>query len=76
MQSASCRLRPVATIKDSQDLATRAQLTSQQLGFLARAGALASLIGHRHQAHWEVAGITPPLPIQHSPIAQKKATIH
>ena len=66
----------VAAIKDSQDLATRAQLSTQQLGFLARAGALANLIGHRHQAHWEVAGITPPLPIQHSPIAQKKATTH
>ena len=66
----------VAAIKDSQDLATRAQLSNQQLGFLARAGALANLIGHRHQAHWEVAGITPPLPIQHSPITQKTATTH
>ena len=61
-------------IKNSQDLATRAQLDSRQLGVLARAGALAGLVGHRHQAHWDVAGISTPLPIQHSPTTQKQST--
>jgi error-prone DNA polymerase len=60
-------------IKDSQDLATRAQLGTQQLSFLARAGALANLTGHRHQAHWEVAAISKPLPIQHSPATKQSS---
>ena len=60
-------------ITDSQDLATRAQLDAQQLSFLARAGALAGLAGHRHQAHWEVAAITAPLPIQHTPTSKQNS---
>ena len=61
-------------ITDSQDLATRAQLDLQQLSFLARAGALSNLVGHRHQAHWEVAAITAPLPIQHTPPSKQNST--
>ncbi len=45
---------------DAQDLAHRTGLTRQELEFLARAGALARLSGHRYQAHWDVAGIEQP----------------
>lgn len=46
-----------------EQLARRAQLDRRDLGCLARAGALASVAGHRHAARWVVAGIEerPPL---------------
>ena len=40
-----------------EDLARRAQLDAGQLALLARADALASVAGHRHQAAWAVAGV-------------------
>jgi len=49
---------------DAQDLARRTGLTRQELEFLARAGALAQLSGHRYQAHWDVAGIEQPTELQ------------
>ncbi len=49
---------------DSEDLCRRARLNRQSLGFLARAGALETLSGHRYQAHWDVAAIDQPLPLQ------------
>ena len=45
---------------DIDDLARRADLNDQALTFLARAGALATLCGHRHQAHWDAAGVETP----------------
>jgi len=45
------------------DLATRAALNRRDLEALAAAGALEGLGGHRHRAHWEVAGIEAPLPL-------------
>ena len=45
---------------DIDDLARRAELNDQALTFLARAGALATLCGHRHQAHWDAAGVEVP----------------
>ncbi len=50
---------------DAQDLARRTGLTRQELEFLARAGALAQLSGHRYQAHWDVAGIEQPTELEH-----------
>lgn len=47
----------------AEDLAGRAALNDQSMRFLARAGALSELSGHRHQAHWDVAGIIEPLPL-------------
>ncbi|MEM7099812.1 MAG: error-prone DNA polymerase [Pseudomonadota bacterium] len=47
----------------SEDLATRAVVSDQSMRFLARAGALKNLSGHRHQAHWQVAGIERPMPL-------------
>ena len=45
------------------DLAGRAKLKKHDLECLAAGGALASLVGNRHRAHWKVAGeeIFPPL---------------
>jgi len=48
---------------DAEDLANRAKLNDQTMRFLTRAGALAQLSGHRHQAHWQVAGIERPMPL-------------
>ena len=56
--------RREAPFRDLADLARRARLDRRALEVLARAGALASLAGHRHRAAWEVAGLQPagPLP--------------
>ncbi len=47
-------------IDSLETLARAADLMPAELGALARAGALTSLSGHRHQAFWEAEGITPP----------------
>jgi error-prone DNA polymerase len=47
-------------IDSLETLARAADLIPAELGALARAGALTSLSGHRHQAFWEAEGITPP----------------
>jgi error-prone DNA polymerase len=60
------RIAAARPFGDTGDLARRAGLNQQALRCLARAGALASLAGHRHQAHWEAAGIRPPLPLAQS----------
>jgi error-prone DNA polymerase len=52
------------SFRNAQELARMARLMDQQLGFLARSGALYQLAGHRHQAHWDVTGITAPLPLE------------
>ncbi|MGQ0749133.1 MAG: error-prone DNA polymerase [Betaproteobacteria bacterium] len=43
--------------EDVADLARRAELSNRDLNHLAAAGALASLSGHRHNAHWHAAGL-------------------
>jgi len=58
------RIEAAAPFRDATDLARRARLNDQNLRFLARAGALKNLLGHRYQAHWEVAGVTEPLPLE------------
>jgi len=54
-----------------EDLARRAQLNDQIMRFLARAGALSHLSGHRHQAHWQVAGVERPIPLLEKPPGEK-----
>ena len=49
---------------DTEALAQRANLNARDLRFLARAGALKTLAGNRYQAHWNVAGIQAPTPLQ------------
>jgi error-prone DNA polymerase len=46
-----------------ENLARRARLNAGDLAALARADALVGLSGHRHRAHWAVAGVEPPLPL-------------
>ena len=45
------------------ELAERAQLDSRALDVLAGAGALESLAGNRHRAHWDAAGVEKPTPL-------------
>ncbi len=59
-QEAGKRIESEQPFRDSKDLAMRAALSTTELTCLARAGALASLSGHRYQAHWDVAAIQPP----------------
>jgi error-prone DNA polymerase len=49
---------------DTRELARRAELDTRELRCLARAGALATLAGNRHAAHWEAAGIRALLPLE------------
>ncbi len=51
--------REEATITRVDDLARRAGLDRQQLRCLAGSGALKTLAGNRHQAHWEAAARRP-----------------
>jgi error-prone DNA polymerase len=45
------------------DLCTRAQLDRRAQGLLVEAGALRGLAGHRHRAHWAIAGVEASLPL-------------
>ena len=51
------------TFADLSDLARRAGLDRGQLAALAAAHALRAFSGHRHRAHWEVAGLEKPSPL-------------
>ena len=48
---------------DATDLCTRAALDMRERGLLADAGALKSLLGHRHKARWQVAGVEAQRPL-------------
>ncbi|MCB1686017.1 MAG: error-prone DNA polymerase, partial [Pseudomonadales bacterium] len=63
-EAAGRRIESARPFRDPEDLARRAALDTRELRFLARAGALAALAGHRYQAHWEVAGIKPPVALE------------
>src|SRR5690606_25435565 len=52
-----------APFADIADLCRRANLDARARELLADAGALQGLVGHRHQARWEVAAIEPQLPL-------------
>ncbi|KPC25658.1 Error-prone DNA polymerase [Pseudomonas syringae pv. cilantro] len=52
--------RPFA---DATDLTVRAELDSRAAEALADSGALRGLIGHRHRARWEVAGVEAQRPL-------------
>ncbi|KAF1687983.1 error-prone DNA polymerase [Pseudoxanthomonas broegbernensis] len=54
------RQRPFAGVAD---LCMRAALDERTSSLLAEAGALKSLAGHRHDAHWTVAGLEPQRPL-------------
>lgn len=46
-----------SAFRSVEDLVQRAQLSERALKLLAGAGALESLAGHRHKAHWSAAGV-------------------
>jgi error-prone DNA polymerase len=49
--------RSVRDFKDVADLCMRAELDNRARASLADSGALRGLVGHRHRARWEVAGV-------------------
>ncbi len=55
--------RALHRFADVQDLARRARLDRGDLDTLAGAGALASLAGHRHQAHWRTRAVEEQRPL-------------
>jgi len=55
--------RSAAPFRDVADLTARARLNTGERACLADAGALRSLSGHRHRAHWDIAGTEQPLPV-------------
>jgi len=59
--------RRQAPFTSIQELAERARLDRRELGYLAAAGALEKLSGHRHRAAWNVAGVEDPLPLMPQP---------
>jgi error-prone DNA polymerase len=65
-ETAASRLvavRALGAFDDVSSLAQRAALDRRELGCLAAAGALGSLVGHRHRAAWQVSGVEPALPV-------------
>jgi error-prone DNA polymerase len=52
-----CTARAQAAFDSAEDLAFRAHLDKRDLGALAAAGALVSLVANRHRARWQVAGV-------------------
>ena len=54
------RIEQTQPFTDIDDLTRRAKLDDQELTFLARAGALETVTGHRYQAHWDAAGVDRP----------------
>ncbi|MFA0918448.1 Error-prone DNA polymerase [Pseudomonas coronafaciens pv. garcae] len=55
--------RSKRSFTDATDLAQRAGLDSRAAEALADSGALRGLIGHRHRARWEVAGVEAQRPL-------------
>ncbi|WP_274380521.1 error-prone DNA polymerase [Cognatilysobacter segetis] len=55
--------RGQAAFTDATDLCLRASLDRRERGLLADAGALKSLLGHRHKARWAVAGVEAQRPL-------------
>ncbi len=58
------RIEAARPFRSPEDLMRRAALTNRELRFLARAGALKRLVGHRYQSHWEVAALHEPTPLE------------
>ena len=59
-QETADRIAAAQPFTDANDLRRRASLDKRDLDFLARAGALSQLSGHRYQAHWDAAGLDNP----------------
>ena len=57
------RARATRAFSDATDLTIRAGLDNRAAEALADSGALRGLIGHRHRARWEVAGVEAQRPL-------------
>jgi error-prone DNA polymerase len=55
--------RQTGGYQNTQQLVENVGLDRRELGVLASAGALEELEGHRHRAHWAVAGVEKPTPL-------------
>ena len=71
-EEAARRIESAQPFRDIDDLSARAALDDREITFLARAGALASLSGHRHQAHWDAAGVDRPAAIWRATAARRR----
>ena len=71
-EDAARRIESAQPFRDIDDLSARAALDDREITFLARAGALASLSGHRHQAHWDAAGVDRPAAIWRAVAAHRR----
>ncbi|MFA7541192.1 MAG: error-prone DNA polymerase [Lysobacterales bacterium] len=67
--------RTRAPFVDLADLCGRCAVDRQQQDILARGGALRGLAGHRHRAHWAVAGLPPQLPLFGHAGPQERAVV-
>ncbi len=65
--------RAEGPFRDVAELVTRARLERGQATRLARAGALASLAGHRYRARWATQAVEVPLPLFPLPDARDQA---
>jgi len=57
------KARALSAFVDASDLSLRGQLDERARGLLADSGALRGLLGHRHRARWEVAGVEAQRPL-------------
>ena len=71
-EDAARRIENAQPFRDIDDLSARAALEDRAITHLARAGALASLSGHRHQAHWDAAGVDRPAAIWRAAAARRR----
>ncbi len=60
------------TFVDVRDMAYRAKLNKADLDALAASGSLRTLVGHRHQARWQVTGMDEPLALETQPRIQQE----
>ena len=61
--------------RDVADLCHRAQLDEREATLLADAGALEALAGHRHAAHWAVAGVEEPAPLRGDTVTETPVSL-
>ena len=71
-EDAARRIENAQPFRDIDDLTARAALEDREITFLARAGALAALSGHRYQAHWDAAGVDRPAALWQSAASRRR----
>ncbi len=69
------RIEHHQTYADVQELIEKAALNERERQLLAQAGALRSLAGNRHQAHWQAMGSETPHGLLNSPAPEQRARL-